>query len=89
MWSIAVRASRLLPGALALFLAVQAWAAGPAPTVRVQGGRLSGLHDASTGLDQFRGIPFAAPPVGALRWKPLQPVAAWTGQGCAGSDPVR
>jgi para-nitrobenzyl esterase len=79
MSSIALRASRLLLGAVALFLAVQAWAAGPAPTVRVDGGRLSGIHDASTGLDEFRGIPFAAPPVGALRWKPPQPLAGWTG----------
>ncbi len=27
----------------------------------------------------FRGIPFAAPPVGPLRWKPPQPVAGWSG----------
>jgi len=27
----------------------------------------------------FRGIPFAAPPIGELRWKPPQPVSAWKG----------
>jgi len=49
------------------------------PTVQVVGGTLSGIHEAEAGLDEFKGIPYAAPPVGALRWKPPQPVAAWQG----------
>ena len=31
------------------------------------------------GIRVFRGIPFAAPPVGALRWAPPQPAASWQG----------
>jgi para-nitrobenzyl esterase len=36
----------------------------------------------------FRGIPFAAPPVGELRWKPPQPVVAWKGVREATAQPA-
>jgi para-nitrobenzyl esterase len=48
------------------------------PVVKIDSGRISGvlLED---GMVAFRGIPFAAPPVGALRWRPPQPAEPWRG----------
>jgi para-nitrobenzyl esterase len=42
-------------------------------------GLVEGTWEPDTGLRSFKGIPFAAPPVGALRWKPPQLVANWPG----------
>ena len=47
------------------------------PAVRVDGGQLQGVAD--NGVVSYKGIPFAAPPVGDLRWRPPQPAAPWTG----------
>ena len=45
--------------------------------VATTAGKVRGIE--KMGCLQFRGIPFAAPPVGELRWKPPQPHAAWDG----------
>ena len=68
-----------LPGLAFAMLAAHAMAAEPGLVVRIDSGTLAGVHDAAAGVDEFRGIPYAAPPVGSLRWKPPQPPAAWTG----------
>src|ERR1700761_9038436 len=47
--------------------------------VQVDGGVISGTADAANDLHIFQGIPFAAPPVGDLRWREPQPVAKWKG----------
>ncbi len=64
----------VLAGALACLSAGSAHASSP---VRTDGGLVQGA-DAS-GVTSFKGIPYAAPPVGALRWEAPQPAAPWTG----------
>ena len=64
----------VLAGALSV-AATQAWAA--APQTRVAQGVLLGTRE--HGVDVFRGIPFAAPPVGKLRWQPPAPPRSWAG----------
>ena len=61
--------------ASSLSLCSMAQAGGPQVTYR--DGTVEGID--SSGVKIFRGIPFAQPPVGDLRWKAPQPVKAWTG----------
>jgi para-nitrobenzyl esterase len=46
-------------------------------TAKVTGGAVEGVVKDS--IASFKGIPFAAPPVGDLRWRSPQPVKPWTG----------
>jgi para-nitrobenzyl esterase len=48
-------------------------------TVQIESGLISGYYNAQTGVYSFKGIPFAAAPVGELRWKPPQPAIPWKG----------
>lgn len=45
----------------------------------VSGGILEGALEPASGVRSFKGIPFAAPPLGDLRWRPPQPAAVWEG----------
>src|SRR5262245_15298444 len=47
------------------------------PVVVIHDGSLRGV--AVPGGYAFRGLPYAAPPTGDLRWRPPQPPAAWQG----------
>ena len=47
--------------------------------VTISSGRVSGEIDERTGVHSFKGIPFAAPPVGDLRWQPPRPALPWQG----------
>lgn len=64
-------------------LSLQAWGqAGvlsPGTPVQTANGEVTGVAGELEGITAFKGIPFAAPPVGDLRWRPAQPAADWEG----------
>ena len=68
-----------MAGLLLLIGGLFAGAASAADEVTVENGRLQGTANEDHSVRMFKGIPFAAPPVGDLRWKAPQPSAAWSG----------
>jgi para-nitrobenzyl esterase len=48
-------------------------------SVKTEGGIIPGTAGTGTSVKVFRGVPFAAPPLGELRWKEPKPVKAWEG----------
>ncbi len=51
----------------------------PTQIISVTGGQIRGIMNQDNTVEIYAGIPFAAPPVGDLRWKEPQPVIPWEG----------
>lgn len=51
----------------------------PTTSVRTEAGLVTGTIEAEGLVHVYKGIPYAAPPVGNLRWRAPQPAASWTG----------
>ena len=70
-------ARRFVILAITALIPVALLAVSSAPKVKTRSGEVEGKDDGK--VKAFLGIPYAAPPVGALRWKAPQPVAKWSG----------
>lgn len=75
-----MRMRRLFLASTALLAGLAAGAGTPhaatAPVVSISAGRLQG---SANGIQRYLGIPYAASPVGSLRWRPPQAAASWSG----------
>jgi len=67
----------LILAGLALALSATAFPASPSSRVKTRMGEIEGKDDGK--VRSFLGIPYAAPPIGDLRWKAPQPAAKWSG----------
>lgn len=51
----------------------------PTKAISVTGGEITGTLSSDKSIAIYKGIPYAAPPVGELRWKAPQPIVPWDG----------
>jgi para-nitrobenzyl esterase len=56
---------------------VTCFASSEKPVVKVENGILQGATEYN--MNVFKNIPYAAPPVGDLRWRPPQAAVSWSG----------
>ena len=68
---------KLLP--LLYFILIVSCSEKALETIEVTGGEISGTTSADGAINIYKGIPYAAPPVGELRWKAPQPAQPWEG----------
>ena len=65
---------------LSMVLSLTSWSQKNSNLVlSIQGGQIKGVETPTKGVVVYKGIPFAAPPVGKLRWREPQPVVPWKG----------
>ena len=74
-----IQAKNIRCAAAAATIAVLCLCSVVAGQVRTEAGSVEGSTSADGKVQIFKGIPYAAPPVGALRWKEPQPVPSWQG----------
>lgn len=69
---------RLLFFAIALFLVkINLVSAAATPIIQIESGKIQGTVE--DGVECYKGIPYAAPPVGNLRWRPPVAPESWNG----------
>ncbi len=72
-----------LPFTSLVLIAAAAWpaaATGPErPQVRVRAGIVQGIVEVDSNVATYKGMPYAKPPIGDLRWRPPVPAPAWDG----------